>query len=218
MSDPAASPARRRSGPARSLTREQVVDVAIDVMAHQGLDAVSFRTVAMRLGVDPKALYTYVNDKDDLLAAMFDRILAHLDVPTVDDPRPPADRIVDLLVSFRRILIRNPDTFRLRRPVGVPGFEADAWERTAEALGELGWDTALAARIYARLLQYTLGSAVWVSRASALRETTAAAADVFDAQQHPRALSFAETAPFIEDDEIFAATIRVMLEQRVGES
>ena len=217
MTDAVAAPRQRRTGPARSLTRQQVVDVALDVMAGQGLEAVSFRTVAMRLGVDPKALYTYVTDKDDLLAAMFDTILAELDVPAPDDPRPPAERIVGLLVSLRRALIKNPDTFRLARPLNVAGFNADALERMAEALHELGWDTAVAVRVYGRLVRYTVGSATWSQSAPVAGQHSVAVASKLDIDRHRHALEIAETGPFIEDDEEFAASIRVMLEQRIGE-
>lgn len=218
MTDAAAAPRHRRTGPARSLTRDQVVDVALDVMAGQGLDAVSFRTVAMRLGVDPKALYTYVNDKDDLLAAMFDKILAELDVPGVDDPRSPAERIVGLLVSLRRALIKNPDTFRLARPLNVAGFNAEALERMAEALHELGWDTEVAVRVYGRLVRYTVGSAVWAQRPPLPGQPSEVVASKLDTDRHPHALQIAQIGPFIEDDAEFAASIRVMLQQRIGES
>jgi TetR/AcrR family transcriptional regulator, tetracycline repressor protein len=210
--------ARRRTGPARSLTREQVVDVAIDVMSGQGLDAVSFRTVAMRMGVDPKALYTYVNDKDDLLAAMFDKILGELDVPVAGDPRLPADRIVALLVSLRRALIRNPDTYRLARPLNVAGLNADALERMAETLHELGWDTAVAVRVYGRLVRYTIGSAISAHHFPLPNQPNEAVAAALDTERHPHALDIAETGPFVEDDANFAAAIRIMLEQRIGES
>jgi len=218
MTEAARSSARRRTGPARSLTREQVIDVALDVMSNQGLDAVSFRTVAMRLGVDPKALYTYVNDKDDLLAAMFDKAMADFDIPKVDDPRAPADQIIDLLVSLRRALIKNADLFRLARPLTVPGINAEAWERTAEVLYELDMDPAAALRVYLRLVHYTLGSATYAAhRVLSPQEPITPARAGFDADQHPFVLKLAQEGPLVEDEAGFAATIRIMLNQRIGE-
>ena len=218
MNEGASSPARRRTGPARSLTRAQVVDAALEVMSNQGLDAVSFRTIAMRLGVDPKALYTYVSDKNDLLAAMFDVVMTQLDLPSVDDPRSPEDRIVGLLSSLRRALVANADQVRLTRPLDVPGVNPAGLERMAQALLELGLDKGAAVRIFQRLIQYTLGSAMYGAQRSAHPPVEVQEAPMFDPTQYPFAMALAEGGPFVEDDDDFAAAIRVMLVQRVGET
>lgn len=218
VSDPASAQARRRTGPARRMTREQVVDAALEVMSSQGLDSVSFRTVAMRLGVDPKALYTYVTDKNDLLAAMFDKATSTLEMPRPGDPRPPADQIVDLLLSLRQALIRNIELFRLARPLDVPGLDADAWERVVQVLYQLDLDSAVAVRMFQRLVQYTLGSALYAARReSQPRPPTALASATFDSERHASVLALSKEQPFIEDDAGFETTIRSILTQRVGE-
>ncbi|PWD51062.1 TetR family transcriptional regulator [Serinibacter arcticus] len=75
-----------------ALTRARVVAVAIEVADDDGLDGLSMRTVAGRLGVAPMALYRHVSDKDDLLAAMIDAVVS-------DYPAPPEG--VDWRVSLR---------------------------------------------------------------------------------------------------------------------
>src|SRR5690554_3028342 len=52
------------------LSRERVVEAAVELAEEQGLQAVSLRQVARRLGVTPMALYWHVENKDDLLDAM----------------------------------------------------------------------------------------------------------------------------------------------------
>ena len=54
------------------LTRELIVAVAHDIVATEGLDALSLRRVAKALGVTAPALYGYVDDKVDLLRALAD--------------------------------------------------------------------------------------------------------------------------------------------------
>jgi TetR/AcrR family transcriptional regulator, tetracycline repressor protein len=220
VTEPAASPGRRRTGPARSLTRAQVVDAALEVMAQHGLESVSFRTVSMRLGVDGKALYTYVSGKDDLLAAMFDRAIEQLDVPAADDPRPAADWLVDLLVSYRRLLMANPDLFRLNRPLGAPGVDADAGERVAARIYQLDpEDPTAAARLFALLYHYTIGNALYFAphRGSVETQPETVAEANLDSDRHSHAIQLAEEEVFVDDEAGFARTIRIMLEQRAGE-
>ena len=69
--DPAAVP---RHGPRQGLTIDQVVDAATALADAEGLDAVTMRRVAARLGVVPMTLYTYVPGKAELLDLMLDRV------------------------------------------------------------------------------------------------------------------------------------------------
>ena len=56
------------------LDLQTVVDTGIALADEHGLEAVSLRRIARRLGVTPMALYRYVESKDDLLDAMADRL------------------------------------------------------------------------------------------------------------------------------------------------
>jgi AcrR family transcriptional regulator len=73
----AAEPVSRRGGPVRpALGREVIVEAALALAGRQGLDAVSMRRVADELDTGASALYVYVRNRDDLLAAMFDHAMA----------------------------------------------------------------------------------------------------------------------------------------------
>ena len=63
-------------GPKPSLSVEQIVQAAIEVADADGLDAVSMRRVAEKLGVTTMSLYRYVPSKNDLLELMLDTIAA----------------------------------------------------------------------------------------------------------------------------------------------
>lgn len=67
--------------PRGTLSREVVVTAAAEQLAAGGLPAVSMRRVARSLGADPAALYRYVDGKDDLLAALVDRLFADFPLP-----------------------------------------------------------------------------------------------------------------------------------------
>jgi AcrR family transcriptional regulator len=67
------------------LDADEIVAAAIAVLQERGLDAVSMRNVADRLGVSPMPLYTRVGNKAALLAAVADHLLLDL------APEPNAD-------------------------------------------------------------------------------------------------------------------------------
>jgi AcrR family transcriptional regulator len=70
-------PVSRRGGPVRpTLSRAAIVEAALGVADREGLDAVSMRKVAEELDTGASALYVYVENRDDLLAAMFDHVMA----------------------------------------------------------------------------------------------------------------------------------------------
>ncbi len=66
------------------LSRQAVVDHALTVADADGPGAVSIRRIAHDLGVTPMALYWHVKNKDELLAAMGDRILESIPTPAVE--------------------------------------------------------------------------------------------------------------------------------------
>ncbi len=60
------------------LDAHEIVSAAVDIFEESGLDAVSMRSVSTRLGVSPVPLYRRVGNKDALVDAIADRLLADL--------------------------------------------------------------------------------------------------------------------------------------------
>ncbi|MGD0376416.1 MAG: helix-turn-helix domain-containing protein, partial [Streptosporangiaceae bacterium] len=63
----------------RALTRERVVAEALAVISAEGVDALSMRALAARLGVVPGALYRHVRSKEQLCDLVVDGVLAEVD-------------------------------------------------------------------------------------------------------------------------------------------
>ena len=63
------------------LDRERVLAEAVALADTDGLDQLSMRTLAGRLGVVPMALYKHVADKDDLVGGMVDTVVASYAAP-----------------------------------------------------------------------------------------------------------------------------------------
>ncbi len=76
-------PARARQ---RGLTRQAIVERALELGDAEGLEAVSLRRLATDLGVTPMALYRHVKDKQDLVNAMYEAVVEDFDLRA--DVRP----------------------------------------------------------------------------------------------------------------------------------
>lgn len=86
-------------GPKRSLSVEQIADLAVGVADSAGIEAVSMQRVAEELDVTKMSLYRYVSGKSELLAVMIERAIG--DPPDLSRTRggwrPRLERWVRLL-------------------------------------------------------------------------------------------------------------------------
>lgn len=90
----------------RPVTRERALAEAVALADLEGIDAVSMRRLAARLGVVPMALYKHVANKDDLLAGMVDTLIASFAPP---DPALGWKQAVRAqLLAARRVLQEHP--------------------------------------------------------------------------------------------------------------
>ncbi len=68
-------------GPKRALSVERIVEAAIELADEEGLETLSIRRVADRLGVGAMSLYTYVPGKAELIELMVDAALGEAEKP-----------------------------------------------------------------------------------------------------------------------------------------
>lgn len=104
-------PARPRGRPP-SLTEDQIIDAALQIIRTEGLDALSMRRLSQQLGRSQMAAYSYVADKQQLLDLVARRTLAEVRIPGPDDGAWD-DQL--------RLLIDRIDT-QLRRHPGIAGL------------------------------------------------------------------------------------------------
>jgi AcrR family transcriptional regulator len=101
-------PRSTRDRPAKApLSEEAIVDAALAILTAEGLDAVSMRRVAGALDTGAGSLYVYVEGRDGLLRAMFDRIIGAV---TLEKPDPSRWRpqLHSLLERVRAELVTHP--------------------------------------------------------------------------------------------------------------
>jgi AcrR family transcriptional regulator len=133
-------------------TIEQVLDVAADVMAEQGVAGLTLGEVARRMGIRPPSLYVYFDGKNALYDALFERgwreILALMRM--VDRAGTGNDLVGHLLArenTFVRWAVEHPGYAQLMFWRPVPGFtpSARAYQPAVE-LTELSMDFLSALR------------------------------------------------------------------------
>jgi AcrR family transcriptional regulator len=69
------------------LTRERIVDAAMEVLLEQGYEAVSMRKVAQVLNTGPASLYAHVANKRELDQLLVDRAAAGIEIQEADPER-----------------------------------------------------------------------------------------------------------------------------------
>jgi AcrR family transcriptional regulator len=106
---PAATPAAggpKRRGPRPRHTRQDVALAAVAIADADGIDRVTFRAVAARLGVGVMSLYNYVPDKQALVYDMVEEVAAELRLPEpTGDWRADMHRVAH---EQRALLHRHP--------------------------------------------------------------------------------------------------------------
>ena len=111
-----------------TLTRDQIVRAALALVDREGPGALSMRRLGAELGVDPMAAYHYLPNKQALLEAIVEAVMAEIDL-TQDDPSAPAEERVlcaarvyrDALLAHANalpiVLSTAPNTPAAMRPV-----------------------------------------------------------------------------------------------------
>lgn len=90
-----------------TLSRERVVAEALDVIGTDGVEALSMRALAGRLGVVPGALYRHVHSKDQLHDLVLDAVLAEVDC-RINRDQPWSEQLAALAERLRSVLEEHP--------------------------------------------------------------------------------------------------------------
>jgi AcrR family transcriptional regulator len=141
--------------PRERLNRERVLQAAVALADRDGLEAVSMRNLAERLGVVPMALYKHVASKDELLDGMVDVLLGQVEEPEAHTDWKPGIR--GRVLSMRMVLVAHPWGRRLLESRTAPtpaaldhleslaatfvagGFSFDLTHHVMHALGSRMW-------------------------------------------------------------------------------
>jgi AcrR family transcriptional regulator len=142
------------------LTRERVVAEALTVIANDGVQALTMRSLAARLGVVPGAVYHHVRNKQQLQDLVLDGVLAEVEFD-LDSSLPWTEQLKVLAHRLRRVLEAHPGVagiLKTRDPLGPHSLAlAEAFLSPLLATGFHDRDAGLA---FFLLVDYTIGFAV----------------------------------------------------------
>jgi len=148
------------------LTRERVVAEALTVIAKDGVQALTMRSLAARLGVVPGALYHHVRNKEQLQDLVLDGVLAEVDFH-VGHTQPWTEQIKVLAQRLREVLEQHPGVaglLKTRDPLGPHSLAlAEAFLMPLQAAGFGDREAGLA---FFLVVDYTVGFAVSSPRTS----------------------------------------------------
>ncbi len=106
----------------RQVDRSSVLTASLAIADADGLDAVTMRAVADRLGVTPMALYRHVKDKSDLLDGVVERLLDEIPAPAEDQPWD--EQLRSMGTALRATARRHPAVFPLLLQLSATTTEA----------------------------------------------------------------------------------------------
>jgi AcrR family transcriptional regulator len=142
------------------LTRDRVVTEALTAIAEDGIQALTMRSLAARLGVVPGAVYYHVRNKQQLQDLVLDNVLAEVDLH-LDPSLGWTGKLKVLAHRLRQVLEAHPGVagiLKTRDPLG-PHSLALA-EALLEPLQAAGFTDRQAGLAFFLVVDYTIGFAV----------------------------------------------------------
>ena len=205
----------------RTLTRERVVAEALTLIAEDGVEALTMRTLGARLGVVPGALYRHLRSKEQLQDLIVDGVLAEVDCD-IDRALPWTEQIKTLAHRLRNVLKNHPGVaglLKTRDPLGPHSLAlAEAVLLPLHAAGFPHRDAGLA---FFLIVDYTIGFEVSSTRISVNEQRVQDAATrrqlheffrSLPGDRFPTLIALGEHVWIDNRDERFAAGISALLD------
>lgn len=141
------------------LTRERVLQGALDLADEIGIEAFTMRRLAAALGVKPMTIYHYVPGKEQILDGIVDMVFAEIALPPEDQPWAAAMRV--RCRSARQVLARHPWATPLMETRRSPGpATLGHHDAVIACLRRGGLSIELTAHAYAIIDSYLYGFAL----------------------------------------------------------
>jgi AcrR family transcriptional regulator len=215
-----ATKAKRAERRTDALSKERIVEAAIEILDARGESALTFRALTARLATGAGAIYWHVANKNDLLAATTDHVIARVMTDVVSGAEPRE--------AIRAIALGVFDAIDARPWVGAQ-LSREPWQsavhRIFESVGgqlqALGVPERAQFDCASALLNYVLGLAGQYAAAtrllardtdrSAFLATVAARWAQLDPAEYPFMRQVAAQLPGHDDREQFLAGIDLIL-------
>jgi TetR/AcrR family tetracycline transcriptional repressor len=213
------------AGSYAGLERSQLVDAALHLLREAGLEALSTRRVAERLGVKSPALYWHVRDKSELLGLVADAICAHMKLPS--KRLSFRRRLADIAWEYRRVLRSYRDAPRLfadQAPTGPHRMRL--YDAAIGAFLDAGFAPSIAVSMATFYRNYLLGMVTEETRQSSVERSNVSGATVAlgvelaalgdEASRYPNLRRVAGQLVGIDPETLFQIGLDVLLDGMQG--
>lgn len=146
----------------REHTRDEFVDIAIRIVDAEGIEALTLRRLGLEVGVSHTALYTYFKTREDLVAALVDRISADVIGSISPNNDSVRNQLIALSLSTRQALERHPHlaaAFTMAQTDAEMGSRATLYVVSLLEQGGLSGRSLVTA--YRTMESYVFGSTVF---------------------------------------------------------
>jgi len=115
---------RRAPAPAKEgeapLSRERIVTTAVELLDADGIDGLTLRRLADRLGSGVMSLYWHIDNKEDVFDLALDAVLAYRGRPSRAGSKDWREDVIHMLEDWRAGMLRHPWSASLlpRRALG----------------------------------------------------------------------------------------------------
>lgn len=184
-----------RTKPSRvPLSRERIIDAAVEVADREGLGAVTMRRLGQQLGVEAMSLYKHVADKDDVLAGIADRVASEFELPSRDVDWRMAIRASS--IAAYAVLSRHPWAGPLLESDFDPGPARLAYlDAVVGVLHEAGFSLQDVAHAFgaldSHLYGFTMQVASWPFGVDEYAEVATELAAGLDPERYPNLIAMA---------------------------
>ena len=108
------------------LTRERVLEAALDLIDADGVAGFSMRKLGRALQVEAMSIYHHFPDKGAIMDGIVDAVYGRIEIPKADAGLPWPEQIESAARAFRGALLEHPGALPIiatRSATGVAGFE-----------------------------------------------------------------------------------------------
>ncbi len=139
------------------LSRELIIEAALKLAKDAGVEKLSIRKVAVRLGVTPMALYKYFNSKEELLSFALEAFISQANVIPEED-LPWEDWVYEVGRRMYLALCTDYSWVRILGSVRVGAEAADVTDAFVSKLSSVGFTSAQAVHAYFAVIQSVFGA------------------------------------------------------------
>jgi AcrR family transcriptional regulator len=191
------------------------VRAALETLDEVGLDSLTMRRLADRLGVQSPSLYWHVRDKDELLSLIADAICAEIEPP--DPHQPWISQLAAMAWEYRRVLRGHRDAALVLAntpPVGPNRLRLA--ERMLAVLVNAGFTPAVAALAGRLLTDFATNAIIEEERDQAMAAASGAGgigdwSSLLSAEEYPTLVALASDLTHADPEARFRFGLEILV-------